>query len=169
MIDLDKLVGDGRYDGRRGDMEPFVCILAGLVIASDAKVVFEIGTRALVSGRAFLYGLEKTGGILVTCDPIKMSDFSHPQLKFIQKTSQEIAKTWDKEIDVLFIDGDHTYSQVKLDYNNFSPFVKKGGFIVFHDTHYKVFNGPLKVTQEIKELRKLIFMKTPGLTIFQKE
>lgn len=168
MIGLDNLVGDGRYDGYHGDMRPFICILAGLVIASDAKLVFEIGTRALISGRAFLYGLEKTGGTLVTCDPVKMFDFSHPQLEFIQKESQEIAKDWNKEIAILFIDGDHSYSQVKLDYDNFSPFVKKGKFIVFHDTHYKKIDGPLKVTQEIRE-PKLTFIKSPGLAIFQKE
>jgi predicted O-methyltransferase YrrM len=36
-------------------------------------------------------------------------------------------------IDLLFIDGDHTYKGVKQDYEMYSPLVKKGGMIVFHD------------------------------------
>ena len=36
-------------------------------------------------------------------------------------------------LDFLFIDGDHTYEGVKKDFELFSPFVKKGGFVAFHD------------------------------------
>ena len=38
-----------------------------------------------------------------------------------------------RQIDVLFIDGDHTYEGVKKDFEMYSPFVKKGGVIIFHD------------------------------------
>lgn len=38
--------------------------------------------------------------------------------------------------DMLFIDGDHTYAGVSHDYLNFEPFVKEGGFIIFHDYGY---------------------------------
>ncbi len=36
-------------------------------------------------------------------------------------------------IDFLFIDGDHTYDGVKTDYQMYSPLVRPGGLIVFHD------------------------------------
>lgn len=36
-------------------------------------------------------------------------------------------------IDMLFIDGDHTYEGVKQDFQMFSPFVSSGGLVVFHD------------------------------------
>lgn len=36
-------------------------------------------------------------------------------------------------IDFLFIDGDHTYEGVKQDFQMYSPLVKKGGLIAFHD------------------------------------
>jgi len=36
--------------------------------------------------------------------------------------------------DFLFIDGDHTYEGVKQDWEDYSPFLKKGGIAVFHDT-----------------------------------
>jgi len=36
-------------------------------------------------------------------------------------------------IDMLFIDGDHTYEGVKADYELYSPLVRPGGIIGFHD------------------------------------
>ena len=39
----------------------------------------------------------------------------------------------DRPIDFLFIDGDHAYSGVKLDYEMYSPLVMGGGLIAFHD------------------------------------
>lgn len=38
-----------------------------------------------------------------------------------------------RQIDFLFIDGDHTYDGVHRDFLDFSPLVKNGGLIVFHD------------------------------------
>jgi predicted O-methyltransferase YrrM len=39
----------------------------------------------------------------------------------------------DAPIDLLFIDGDHTYEGVKADWEMYSPLVRPGGMIVFHD------------------------------------
>lgn len=36
-------------------------------------------------------------------------------------------------IDFLFIDGDHTYEGVKRDWEMYSPLVRKGGLVAFHD------------------------------------
>lgn len=52
---------------------------------------------------------------------------------FIHKPSNEAVKDWKLPIDVLFIDGDHTYEGCADDFNNFAPFVKVGGIIFFHD------------------------------------
>lgn len=38
-----------------------------------------------------------------------------------------------RKIDVLFIDGDHTYQGVRQDYEMYSPLVREGGLIAFHD------------------------------------
>lgn len=40
-----------------------------------------------------------------------------------------------EDIDFLFIDGDHSYEGVKKDFEDYRPFVKKGGIIVFHDVN----------------------------------
>ena len=38
-----------------------------------------------------------------------------------------------REVDLLFIDGDHRYEGVTQDFNMYAPLVKKDGLIVFHD------------------------------------
>ena len=38
-----------------------------------------------------------------------------------------------EQVDLLFIDGDHTYEGVKQDYEDYKQFVKPGGWIAFHD------------------------------------
>lgn len=38
------------------------------------------------------------------------------------------------DVDLLFIDGEHTYGVVKSDYDNYGPLVRPGGLIMFHDT-----------------------------------
>jgi len=52
-----------------------------------------------------------------------------------QGFTNDIAASWprDLKIDLLFIDADHSYKGVSDDWKNWSPFVKKGGVIVFHD------------------------------------
>lgn len=39
----------------------------------------------------------------------------------------------DKKLDLLFIDGDHSYVGCKKDFELYTPFVNKGGLIVLHD------------------------------------
>jgi len=38
-----------------------------------------------------------------------------------------------KEIDLLFIDGDHSIDGAKFDYENYAKLLKKGGYLIFHD------------------------------------
>lgn len=39
----------------------------------------------------------------------------------------------DRKIDLLFIDGDHSYEGVKRDFDSYSGLVRKGGMVAFHD------------------------------------
>ncbi len=39
----------------------------------------------------------------------------------------------NKKLDVLFIDGDHKYSGIMQDFEMYSPLVRSGGLVVFHD------------------------------------
>lgn len=38
-----------------------------------------------------------------------------------------------ESLDILFIDGDHSYDGVKRDFEMYSPLVRRGGLVAFHD------------------------------------
>lgn len=52
---------------------------------------------------------------------------------FIEGDSQQEALSWNKPIDMLFIDGDHNYYGVMKDLLSWTPHVKHGGRILLHD------------------------------------
>jgi predicted O-methyltransferase YrrM len=56
------------------------------------------------------------------------------QVVMIRSLSEDAARNWDRQIDLLFIDGDHSYDGVRRDWTLFVPHVKPFGIVVFHDT-----------------------------------
>jgi predicted O-methyltransferase YrrM len=58
-----------------------------------------------------------------------ISDCVHPLAGY----SQDFATDFVERIDLLFIDGNHAYDAVKRDFNDWSPLVKPGGVVAFHD------------------------------------
>ena len=50
-----------------------------------------------------------------------------------QGTVDIVTKMLGGPIDLLFIDADHMYAGVKKDFDLWSPHVRPGGFVVFHD------------------------------------
>ena len=55
-------------------------------------------------------------------------------LEIIKGYFDDVAETWDKEIDILHIDGLHDYDNCKHDCDTWAPLVKEDGVILFHDT-----------------------------------
>mgnify|MGYP001270241435 CR=1 FL=1 len=53
-----------------------------------------------------------------------------------------------KKYDLIFIDGDHSYSGVKKDVEMYSPLLNLGGLVLFHDTQFC--EGVKQVFEEIK-------------------
>lgn len=51
----------------------------------------------------------------------------------LRDKSENIAKTFNESIDLLFLDGDHSYEAVKTDTELWLPKIKNGGIIIFHD------------------------------------
>lgn len=54
-----------------------------------------------------------------------------PDTYYIEGDSHTVR--WTKQIDVLFIDADHSYEGCKADIAKYAPHVKEGGVILFHD------------------------------------
>ncbi|MGC8981860.1 MAG: class I SAM-dependent methyltransferase [Minisyncoccia bacterium] len=73
-----------------------------------------------------------------------------------QETLEKVKEILNgNQLDFLFIDGDHSYEGVKKDFEMYSPLVKKGGIIAFHDITPKgipeLTGGVPKFWQEIKD------------------
>ena len=56
-----------------------------------------------------------------------------PRVLWHPALSHEVAKAWSGELDMVFIDGDHSERGCELDWTSWSPFIAVGGRVVFHD------------------------------------
>lgn len=48
-------------------------------------------------------------------------------------SSLDVARAWNRPIDVLFVDGDHSYEGASTDLRAWLPFVRPGGWVALHD------------------------------------
>jgi predicted O-methyltransferase YrrM len=87
-------------------------------------------------------GLKDTyGEFLTNIEPYK--DVIIP----LRGRSENVAKEFDKKIDMLFIDGDHSYEAVKADAAAWLPKLNVNTIVVFHD--YQWAEGVQKVVAEL--------------------
>lgn len=109
-----------------------------LLIDSDPQIIVEIGVH--VGGT--LYAWEQIAPRVVGIDwapdgphLVKLGDSmvilgdSH-DVNTVAVLRECLGR---RRIDCLFIDGDHTYDGVRQDYEMYSPLVRRGGLIAFHD------------------------------------
>jgi len=54
----------------------------------------------------------------------------------------------ENSIDLLFIDGDHSYDGVSRDYHKWKDYIKAGGHLIFHDIFDAPNAGGVKVRAE---------------------
>lgn len=108
-------------------------------------IIFECGTYKGRSTRAF--NLLWPDAEIYTCDPHSMPDACLPQTMFYLKAGRQV--DWDRPIDLLFIDDSHYYDDIKDNFEKFSPFVKEGGYVVFHDYHFESAGGVKKFVDEL--------------------
>jgi predicted O-methyltransferase YrrM len=123
--------------------------------AAGRSSLVEIGVAEGVSAMALREGMAEDG-TLYLIDPFHLS--RAPALNFMKRTarravgncrrgnvvwiekfSQEAARSWNAAIDLVLIDGDHSESAVERDWNDWSRFVQPGGVVIFHDA--RVFEG----------------------------
>jgi hypothetical protein len=93
------------------------------------------------------------GGQSVLND-LKCFYLSHFFPRFIKETSEKAYYDFfvlqDIKIDVLFIDGDHSYDGVKKDFDLYSKLLTKSGIIILHDTDARYENA-LIVSEDAKK------------------
>ncbi|MFH1046613.1 MAG: class I SAM-dependent methyltransferase [Candidatus Omnitrophota bacterium] len=80
----------------------------------------------------------------------------------IRGYSYEVVVNWppERQIDFLWIDADHSYEGCRQDIEDWLPFVKKGGLVLFHD--YRDAPGVRLAVDQAVEQGKLAKVKTEG-------
>ena len=69
------------------------------------------------------------------------------KIEFHKTFSYELAKTWNRPLRFLWIDGDHTYHGTKLDFDGFAPHLSDGAIVAIHDVLHE-FDGGIRVFME---------------------
>lgn len=96
----------------------------------------EIGVREGISTSAILAGIEENGGHLWSFDINDCRVFDgHPDWTFMQADtiadSAKVRAAIPSDIQMLFVDGDHSYEGALSDLENFGPLARR---IFVHDT-----------------------------------
>ena len=159
-------------------------VLYGLVRSMRPDVCVEIGSSRGKSACYIAMALkENRRGRLYAIDPHRPNDWAESpygkdldtaesfrtnisklglseQVIMIRSTSEEAARDWQRPIDLIFIDGDHSYTGVKRDWELFAPHVRPFGIVVFHDTMWELppwreyFRADMGVPRLVDELRE---------------
>ena len=88
-------------------------------------------------GQSLLLGLDIAGRMAWNIDDSLVDSYFVCGDTHVDNTLRIVKKLLgDKQIDFLFIDGDHTYNGVSKDFEMYSPLVRKGGIIALHDILY---------------------------------
>lgn len=109
-------------------------LLIHLINLLKPDTYVELGTRRAYTFNAVAPLVKTAIGIDMTGKQhiVKRNNVTFYQMK----TDDAAPLLKDVKIDFLFIDADHSYEQVKKDFDNFSKYVINGtGYIFLHDTH----------------------------------
>jgi len=156
-------------------------ILYGLVRALHPNVCVEIGSAHGKSACCIGLALkENRHGKLYAVDPHAPTEWNDDNsndtfksmrrnlhavgvtkyVEIVRKFSQDFAASWTGEIDILFIDGDHSYEGVKRDWEMLHSRVSRFGVVIFHDTIWDLrpvgewYRAEMGVPRFVDQLRK---------------
>ncbi len=140
-------------------LEDSVWVLYGLARSLKPEVCVEIGSARGKSACYVGLALEENGrGKLYAIDPHTKTEWNDSysvetyeamrqnlgslglldRVEIVRKTSGQAALGWNMPIDLIFIDGDHSYEGVKRDWELFTPHLAPFGVVVFHDTAWEI-------------------------------
>jgi len=173
-------------------------LLYGLVRTIVPTVVVEIGSARGKSTCALALACRQNAtGKVYAIDPhvpndwsdggtsSETYDFLRERLRYyrlerwcevMKMTSAEAFKNWSRKIDLIFIDGDHSYEGVKLDFQLCRPFLGPHSLVLFHDSAWEYYAehpdaregmGVPQFLQELKDhgYHAVTLVAMPGLTI----
>lgn len=159
--------------------EDFIVHLASLV---RPKVYVELGLYQCALFNRMIPFAEQLIGVDISPEADDYMQQSQ-KTRFVKATTQEFAKELEVnplQINMLFIDADHSKAAVLQDFKDFFPFVAPHGLILLHDTHPKneeMMNPGLSGTacqaveilaQDTSAYELMTIPVSPGLTICRK-
>lgn len=142
--------------------------------AAGKKRLVEIGTDEGANSLNLRSAMHPDG-VLYLIDPYKpgrlgvnfsyliakreVSKSGNGRVVFVRQPSHQAALGWHEQVDLVFVDGDHSRDGALRDWLDWSPYVSAEGLVAFHDAH--VFPGgwpepswgPVRVVTEIIEGR----------------
>jgi hypothetical protein len=96
----------------------------------------------------------------VVIENVRKLNVNQNNYNYIQGNSQDIKTIANLEnllngelLDILFIDGDHSYNSVISDFNIYKKYVKKGGYIVFDDYNDSKFSPEVRMAVDSLDLK----------------
>ncbi|MGO8752589.1 MAG: class I SAM-dependent methyltransferase [Thermoguttaceae bacterium] len=152
-------------------------LLHGLARTIRPAVCVEIGSARGCSTCYIGLALRQMGrGKLFAIDPHAVTDWNDSKstdtydvlrenlrafgvedyVEIVRKYSAEAAEGWQHPIDMLFIDGDHSYDGVRRDWDLFMPHVREFGIVVFHDTTWSLNAKPRAGGAEPRRARRQV-------------
>jgi cephalosporin hydroxylase len=159
--------------------ESFIVQLASIV---KPKLYVELGLYHCVVFNQVIPFAEKLIGVDIDALAGNYMVFSK-KVEFICASTHQFAnivKIKPIQIDMLFIDADHSKEAVLDDFRNMFPFVSPHGLILLHDTHPgdqtliapkfcgTAYAAIADLSQENKEYEMVTIPVSPGLTICRK-
>lgn len=141
----------------------------------NPKRILEIGVERGGSLQCWANCIEPPGYIVgvdhqdkVSWDKFKTDNFIYFVEAYSKDAIQDVIDFLEgNPLDFLFIDGDHSYNGVKLDFELYSPLVKHKGIIGFHDIKMDLTNksGVSKFWNELKGKKEEIIGSTNSIGI----
>lgn len=140
--DFNKIADESRASIEHADLK----VLLPLVAEINPKVILEIGMHQGYSMEVWRRAFDP--GVLIGIEINSPTPESYVDEYFMMWNTDSHNRDPKEviigvvhypllnDISFLFIDGDHSYEGVKKDFEMYSPLVKKGGIIAFHDALY---------------------------------
>ena len=151
---------------------------------NSKPVAVEIGSYLGASSCFIASGVMRSGGLLCCIDTWQnetmpdgerdtYSEFYNNTFQYrdiikpLRGRSDKVIddfRKFNRSIDLLFIDGDHSYEGCKADWDLYSPFLRKGSIVVFHDTGWAEGVNQVIAESVIKVARRIL--RLPNMQAF---
>lgn len=152
----------------------FGIIEIGILNGETSKIFAEANSSIRIYGIDPLIPDSMLETLIGNEEMIKKNTRNLNNFHFIKDYSYNVVKNWDKPFDYLFIDGSHLYEDVKKDFEDWFPLLKKNGIISFHDSTMNrgglnYWEDPSRFADELIFDKRVEFIKSIArLTVFKK-